>query len=658
MAKNIEKPQLIRGTIRVHPRGFGFVQQEKPPIYPQDIFIPKHLTQMAVDGDQVEVEVNQIISNKGPEGKVVAILERSRTHLAGIVYDIDYTGETYAYAPLLGENQPIIIKNAKEEGLKSGDRVVLQITHWGEKDEEAEATLSHKMGSIHDPSIDVKAAIEEFDIRSDFPIEVIEEAKTFGKKVKKSDWEGRKDLTQIETFTIDPDTARDFDDALSVKKTKSGYELMVHIADVSHYVKQDSELDKEAQLRCNSTYFPGTCIPMLPENLSNELCSLKPKVIRLAITVDMKFDSNGDLVSHDIYRSVIKSDARFTYREALEILKGKSNNPHKETLDLMKELCLLLKKQRKMRGSVEFSTPELYVCVNDQGEPTGIDYIEYDITHQLVEEFMLKANETVATHLTKDKKPLTYRIHDQPDSESINEFVRLSIALGYSLHDNPTPMDIQKFFESITNTPFYPFMVTHYIRSMKLAIYSPHNIGHYGLSLEHYCHFTSPIRRYADLIVHRILFGEVKEVSVLETISDKASERERISAKAEQNVRLLKKLRLLVKQMDENPKRSFDAVITKVKSFGIIFEIIGYEIEGYINLSDIHSDYYKYDSNKEVLIGVATNQKLSLGGKIEVYPKAIDIVLLETKWGMIETALPKKGKRKKEKKEKRRRNKR
>jgi ribonuclease R len=631
-----QRDLLITGTIRMHARGFGFVIPDKSFSYDQDVFIPKQKTGLAVDGDKVEVEVSSIVSEKGPEGKVLAILERSRTHLAGTIRVMDFEGDAEVYVPVLGENHPVVIKQAKQQGLAKGDRIVMKVTDWGDKLTPPRATLSHRVGSILDPSTDVQAAIEEFDIRHVFPQEAIDEAKTYGGMIREIDLVGRVDLTEVETITIDPDTAKDFDDALSLKKRRGGgYELMIHIADVSYYVKPGTVLDEEARKRCNSTYFPGKCIPMLPEALSNELCSLNPHVPRLAATIKMVLNKSGELMEYGIFRSLIKSDYRFSYREAKAVIDGKPN-PHTKVLNDMVELCLLFKAKRKSRGSVDLTVPEMVILVNEKGEPTGIDKVEYDISHQLVEEFMLKANEMVAKHLASINKDLTYRIHDKPDEDNIKEFVRLARAFGHKLPADPSPDDFQNFFVAIHDTPYYSFMVTHYIRSMKMAIYSPENIGHYGLSLEYYCHFTSPIRRYADLVVHRILFGHQTELQALEEISELASEKERISAKAEQSVVLLKKLRHIDKIVTDDPEATFPALITRIRPFGFVFELLNYEIEGFINLSDVDSDFYVYEESKEVLIGRHTSALFSIGTKIDVFLKSHDLVLMEVKWGLVE----------------------
>lgn len=339
--------EIVTGIISVHARGFGFVKPDNPAQYNQDIFIPKHLTQNAVQGDHVEVVVNpRSVSEKGPEGKVIAILKRGRTHIAGIIRSIEWQGDILAYAPMLGMSQRIVVAPSEDHPLQIGDRIVMEVTDWGDRETETYCRMSHYIGHITDPSVDIKAAIEEYELRADFPDQVIKEASNHSKKVPLEEIKKRDDFRELECVTIDPDTARDFDDALTLTKDASGYHLGVHIADVSHYVLSDSPLDKEALMRSNSTYFPGFCIPMLPQELSNELCSLKPNVNRLTVSVMMNFDEYGELIDYKVHRSVIKSAKRFTYKEAKQVLDGNKKSPHTDLLKRMVELCGLLKNNK------------------------------------------------------------------------------------------------------------------------------------------------------------------------------------------------------------------------------------------------------------------------------------------------------------------------
>jgi ribonuclease R len=630
---------LMTGTLRLHARGFGFVVPDQPLRWPQDIFIPKHLTENAVDGDHVEVQVNmESRSEKGPEGKILAILKRGRSHLGGIIRMVDGKGQLVAHAPLLGVTKRVILH--VESGLrpKIGDRVIMQVIEWGDKNSPTLCELSHIIGNIDDPSCDVDAAIEEFSLLNQFPEPVIEEAQAFGKTVSKKEMKARTDLTKITTITIDPETARDYDDALSISKTaKGGFQLGVHIADVAHYVPPASALDHEAFKRCNSTYFPGRCVPMLPEELSNELCSLKEKVVRLTVSVLMDFDHEGNLTRYEICRAAIKSAKRFSYEEAKLVLDGKKKSVHAPALREMVELCHLLKKKRSERGSIDFALPDLVIQIDEKGMPTGLKLVEYDITHQLVEEFMLKANEIVAKALADRGKTLLYRIHEEPAEENMEDFFAMARSLGFLLPEKPTPKDLQHLFNEAKKTAHAQQLSVGFIRSMKLAYYSPENMGHFGLSLEHYCHFTSPIRRYSDLIIQRLLFNEEGETVDIDAIALKCSEQERLSFKAESSVKLLKKYRLLNAYMKENPDKEYAAIVTRIKPFGLYFEIADLMLEGFLHISELENDYFIFDPRQEILMGKQSGKVHRVGEWIRVMPTAIDLILLECKWSLIGT---------------------
>lgn len=643
---------VVKGTLSVHARGFGFLRAEDPQQFPEDIFIPKHLTLNAIDGDSVEVVVNtEIQSEKGPEGKVVKILSRRRTHIAGIISEIHPYVGIIAYAPLLGSSQRVIVEESPDFKLNIGDRVIMEVLDWGSKDTDTVCKPTQLLGHISDPSMDIPAAIQEFELRSEFPPSAIAEAKKFGSRVTQNEIAEREDLRDLECFTIDPDTAKDFDDAVNLTKDNKGhFHLGVHIADVSHYVKVNSALDKEAQERCNSTYFPGYCLPMLPHELSSHLCSLKPNVNRLAASVLMEFDPYGDLVNYRITRSVIKSRKRMTYKDAKKIIDGMQKSPHAETLHLMVEFCRLLKIKRQQRGSLEFSIPEHIVIVDDQGIPKGMEVVQYDITHQLIEEFMLKTNEVIATHLTNKEKGMAYRVHEVPSEENMKDFSLLAATFGYSLPEKPTQQDLQMFFDEALRTPYGQFLATNYIKRMRLAVYSPDNIGHYGLGLTHYCHFTSPIRRYVDLVDHRILFGDDTTRESLQMITTQCSEQERISAKAESHVCTLKKLRLLQSWHNNEPKKQYEAIVTRVKPFGIFFEVLDLMIESFLHVSELQNDYFIYEESKGSLKGRQTGETHTSGDKIMVMLKEIDLIQLESEWSLVSSV--KKSNKKKSRKRK------
>lgn len=620
-------PGLITGTISVHAKGFGFVRCKEGP----DVFVPRHLIMGAVDGDTVEAEVNPVVSSKGPEGQVIAILKRSRTHLACIVVQVT-ARHAVGYAPILGIDKPVKIKSKVE--LKEGDRIICKVEDWRGKDNVVIGVMERLIGHISDPSIDVQAAVEEFELPDGFSKEAVLEAKKYGKTVKVGE---REDFTSWEVVTIDPDTAKDYDDAISVTQDERGHFFLgVHIADVSHYVRPGTHLDHEAYLRCNSTYFPGTCIPMLPEELSSELCSLKPKVIRLTQSVLAEYAPNGDLVSYQIKRGAIKSQKRFTYKEALAVLEGKKKSPHKPLLERMVALCSALKKKRFERGSIDFSMPDDVIIVDPAtGVPQRIERVEYDVTHQMIEEFALIANEIAAKHLSKQGKKLIYRIHEEPGNENFQDFATFARALGFHVPANPNRHDIQKLFVEAKESPLIEQLSISFIRSMKLAAYSPENLGHYGLALEYYCHFTSPIRRYTDLIIQRLLFDELPPGCDLDAIALACSEKERVSFKAESSVTLLKKLRLAATHFQDDPQKSYRAVVTKVKPFALFFEVPLFDLEGNIHISKLGNDYFEYNPIKMCFRGSKTGKTFAIGAEIFVQLQNINYILLQTEWALV-----------------------
>jgi len=628
------RAQIVTGTIKVHPRGFGFVVPDDPTL--PDIFIPKPFMLDAIDADSVEVLVSPVPSSeKGPDGKILRVVSRERKQLVGTIYCIQ-NDTAMAYCGLLGEKATVVVEKPQNKNFTVGDRLLLDVTDWGSKTESTYTKVSKFLGHISDATTDIPTAILEHGIYEKFPSKAVEEAESFGDRVTKEDLKDRLDLRELECFTIDPDTAKDYDDALSLTFSDGIYTLGVHIADVSHYVKKDSALDVEAARRCNSTYFPGKCVPMLPNALSDNLCSLREGVLRLTVSVFVEIDQSGTTKTWKIARSVIKSKKRFTYKQAKAILDGKTPSKHKPTLELMLKLCNLLKDKRAERGSVQLFMPEFVVKVDDEGMPSGTEIIEYDVTHQLVEEFMLKANEIVAYHLTKEGKNVTFRVHEEPAKESLAEFSALASAFGYNISHDPTPQEIQAFFQSLdTTSQAAQYLATCYIRSMRLACYSPDNIGHYGLSLEHYCHFTSPIRRYVDTIVHRLLFEDGVDRNVLVKICNDASERERISAKAEGSVILMKKLRLLQQVSAKDSYRQYEAVVTRIKPFGIYFDVLEFMLEGFLHVSELDDDYFEYNAEEMKLVGRHLGLGYKAGDRLLVMMRHVDLIQQLCSWHLV-----------------------
>ncbi len=617
----------LKGKLSLHPKGFGFV---KPECGHEDVFIPPTKLNSAIDGDLVIV-TSLRKGQKGWEGVIESIAKRGRNRMVGAVVDFNEKGDAMIFAPTAGEERLFVLKKSPKQKFSIGDRVSINVDNRSKN--LSTCTLHKYFGSIDDALIDTDVAIEEYELTSTFPPAALKEASKFSPECKLT--KDRVDLRDLECVTIDPKTARDYDDALSITKDKNGcYHLGIHIADVSHYVKDGSELDKSAYARGNSTYFVDKVVPMLPEQLSNELCSIKEGVDRYSASVLMEFNTKGELKNYKIVRGLIRSRKRFSYEEAKQVLDRKIKSPHLDLLKLLVELCMHLKKQKKERGCVELSMPEIRLVLDDQGIPYTEEWIPYDITHQLVEEFMLKANELVAIELMKRGKQSLFRVHEVPDEKDLEEFFTLVGLLGYKIPRDSSTENIRALFEEAENSPFVDQLSQRYIRTMKLAIYSAENIGHYGLNLEHYTHFTSPIRRYTDLVVHRLIFDKDYDPDV-EVIAAHCSDTERKSFRAEMSCLRLKKLRYIDRLTEEDPEITFDATITNIKPQWVYFNLDFISYEGSIHVSELGDEYFQYNDKDRTFTGTDTQLTYHLGRKIVVQLETIDLVFGECTWNLI-----------------------
>src|SRR3989442_4501473 len=538
---------LIEGTILVHRDGYGFVMpKEKVQGIESDIYIPPALIGSAMSGDKVRVEITFRKPGGRAEGRIASVEKRARDTVVG---QLRYDGQVFFVAPADAKlPEKILVTNDVAE---HKDKIVeVEITRFPSETRWPAGKVVSVIGFLDDPNVETNVIIKKFGLPVSFPDEAEQEAAALADALTEKDFVGRDDFRKRNTITIDPKTARDFDDAIDVEVLPKGtFQLGVHIADVSHFVAADSAMDVEARYRGTSVYFPDLVIPMLPEKVSNQLCSLNPKVDRLALSVIMHVSPNGEVLDHSFHKSVIRSKERMTYEDVQEILNGNSALedrfrdvvPH---IRIIASLAEIIQKRRRQRGAIDFDLPEPMLTYDEHGELLGIVKSVRLFSHRIVEEFMILANETVARHLEENDIPSLYRVHEEPDPMKVEEFAEIVSGFGLKFEPKKSqPFEFQKFISSIEGRPEERMLSYLMLRSFKQAKYSEENIGHFGLASDSYTHFTSPIRRYPDLVVHRILKASMSrrtEPAVphaqLEAIANESSERERLADQAEREV--------------------------------------------------------------------------------------------------------------------------
>ncbi|KAA5806679.1 ribonuclease R [Thermoanaerobacterium thermosaccharolyticum] len=628
-----ERLDIIKGKIDATSRGFAFLIPENENI--KDIFISKDNLNSAMQNDIVLVRVTKKVEGKKWEGEVVKILKRANATIVGTFEKSRNFG--FVIPDDRSITQDVFISKSDTMNAEDGMKVVVKITKWPEKRRSPEGKIVEILGKKDDPGVDVLSVIRSYNIPEEFPKKVIKEAENIQEKISSEEISGRTDLRHLNIVTIDGEDAKDLDDAVAVEKLDSGdYILYVSIADVSHYVKEGSELDKEALNRGCSVYFIDRVIPMLPHRLSNGICSLNPSEDRLTLTVKMKIDRNGNVVDHDIFESVIRSKERMTYTNVHKILEESDEELKERYKDLiedfnnMKDLAKILLERRKRRGSVDFDFEEAKIIVDEKGKPVDIVKVERNIAHRIIEEFMLVANETVAEHMHWINVPFVYRVHEHPDMEKLMAFNKFIHNLGYHIKgiggDEIHPKALQELIKQVRGKNEQRVVETLLLRSLKRARYSPEDLGHYALATQYYTHFTSPIRRYPDLIIHRIIkeniHGKLNEKrqehynKILNDISLKASERERAADSAEKEIEDLKK----VEYMKERIGNVYKAIIANVTNYGFFVELDN-TVEGLVDIDTLDDDYYHYDDETYTLIGERTKRKFSIGD--EVYVKVV-----------------------------------
>ncbi|MDT3696057.1 MAG: ribonuclease R [Ignavibacterium sp.] len=613
----------LTGRLEINKNGYGFVIINNG--NNNDIFISSGNLGAALDGDIVEVELFAKQRGKNLEGQIIRIIKRKRKEYVG---KLNKSKSFYFISPDDPNiHRDIYINKTRLKGAKTGDKVVVGNLSWDSSMLNPEGEVIEVYGKAGSVDAEVFSLSREFNLRYKFPKSVLTEADEISAYISEDEINKRVDYRDKNVFTIDPDDAKDFDDALSIEKSENGnYSIGIHIADVSYYVKKGSALDQESSSRGNSVYFVGKVIPMLPEKLSNQICSLIPNKDRLTYSVIVNITPRGKIVDYKIARTIINSKRRFTYEEAQKIIE-QGNGAFSEDLLLLNKLAQLLRKKRMREGSFDFISPEVKFKLDENGVPVSIAIKQSLESNMLIEEYMLLANKIVASHISSDKqgavKPFVYRVHDLPDKDKIIEFSRFVKTLGYSFDPNASAKSasFQNLLNQIKGKEEEALINELAIRSMAKAVYSTQNIGHYGLGFKYYTHFTSPIRRYSDLIVHRLLFyylnnkaGEIYSLPQLEEICDNISATERNAVEAERFSVKIKQIEYLKNHLGNE----FSAIISGIINFGIFVKLTDILAEGLIRLRDLDDDYYEHDEKKYAIIGKRTKKQYRLGDKVLV----------------------------------------
>lgn len=617
----------ITGTFQAHPKGFGFVSVEGEK---EDIFIPESETNGAMHMDTVEISVSPAVTGRRKEGKVLHVLERGMKQVV-CTYQLN---KNFGFAvpdnPKFGSD--IFIPLERSKGAVNGHKVVVEITQYGKKGKNPEGKVVEILGHINDPGVDILSIVRAYGLPVEFDPKVMTQVEHVAKPVSEADMAGRKDLRDWQMVTIDGEDAKDLDDAVSLTMDHENYILGVHIADVSNYVQEHSALDTEALKRGTSVYLVDRVIPMLPHALSNGICSLNQGEERLALSCIMTVNPKGEIIDHTITESVICVDRRMTYTNVKKILADHDPEvmaeyePLVPMFEKMAELAAILRKKRMKRGSIDFDYPETKVILDKNGNPVDIRPYDRNVATKLIEDFMLAANETVAAEYYWRELPFVYRTHEQPDSEKIQKLSTFINNFGYSLHigsDEVHPKELQKLLEKIDGTSEEPLISRLTLRSMKQARYTVENTGHFGLAADCYCHFTSPIRRYPDLQIHRIikdsLRGRLGEkrighyTQILPEVAKHVSEMERRADEAERETIKLKK----VQYMENHIGETFAGVISGVAEYGFFVELEN-TVEGLVRVTSLTDDFYQYYEETYELVGEATNRRFKLGQQVRV----------------------------------------
>lgn len=619
----------LSGVFRANARGFGFVEIEGET---SDIFIGEENTNGAFDGDTVEVSVIRESGKRSREGRIIRVTARGLTKIVGLYEQRE--GKNYGF--VIPDNpkiqKDIFIPGEKTKGAVSGHKVVAELTSYGGEGRKPEGKIVTIIGHVNDPGVDILSIVENYQLPTAFPEKVLHQAERVAKPVSEADRAGRQDLRGWQMVTIDGEDAKDLDDAVSLTRDGDHYILGVHIADVANYVQENSALDREALDRGTSVYLVDRVIPMLPQTLSNGICSLNAGEDRLALSCIMTVDSRGTVIDHEIAETVIHVDQRLNYTSVKKILDDRDERERERykdfipMLELMKELSSILRGRRKKRGSIDFDFPETKMVLDEQGTPIDIKPYDRNVATKIIEDFMLLANETVAEDYCWQELPFVYRTHEAPDQEKIRALATFINNFGYSIHIGPNeirPKEIQKLLAKADGAPEEGLISRLALRSMKQARYTPDNTGHFGLAAGYYTHFTSPIRRYPDLQIHRIikdnLRGRMSEAkighyeAILPDVTKHASEAERRADEAERETVRMKKAEYMQQRIGE----VFEGVISGMTKWGMYVELPN-TIEGLVHVTNVRDDHYDYYEDRYEMAGEHTGKIYKLGQKIRV----------------------------------------
>ncbi len=629
------KPETfsMTGMFCGHPKGFGFVTVEG---LEQDVFIPGEKTGGALHGDKVQIVVESESRGKRAEGSVIRVLEHANERVIG------YYQKNKSFGFVIPDNQKIgkdiFIPQGKDMGAVTGHKVVVNVTDFGGENKKPEGIVTEIIGHVNDPGTDIISIIKAYGLPEEFPAEVMKSLERIPDEIDGKDMAGRLDLRKLKTVTIDGEDAKDLDDAITIEKRDGVYTLGVHIADVSHYVTEKSPLDEEALKRGTSVYLVDRVIPMLPHKLSNGICSLNEGTDRLALSCIMEIDAQGHLLGHEIAETVINVDRRMTYTAVNAVVTDRDESVMAEyrdfvdMFDLMKELADILRAQRKKRGSIDFDFPESKIILDEKGKPVDIRPYERNAATKIIEDFMLMANETVAEDYFWQEIPFVYRTHDNPDPEKMKRLGTFINNFGYAIRTQQGevhPKELQKLLNKIEGTPEEALISRLTLRSMRQAKYTTVCTGHFGLAAKYYTHFTSPIRRYPDLQIHRIIkenlrggLGEKRIAHydrILPGVTVACSAMERRADEAERETDKLKKCEYMSKRIGEE----FDGVISGVTNWGLYVELPN-TVEGLIHVNELHGDYYVFDGERMELTGELSRTTYKLGQKIRVQVSGTD----------------------------------